>query len=106
MCIQFLKTFPSKQQDMNSTVFNTSLKEKLESLNRTTRPLPDIPCKKISKIGGVELDKLDDCLRNLQHLSVKLKRRLFENILQNQQISPNTFPLCQSSIKNSCCHTC
>jgi hypothetical protein len=29
---------------MNSTVFNASLKEKLENLNQKTRPLPDIPC--------------------------------------------------------------
>lgn len=36
-----------KQQELNSSVFNASLKEKLESLNRTTRPLPDIPSKKM-----------------------------------------------------------
>jgi hypothetical protein len=45
--IVFLKTFSSKQQqELNSTVFNASLKEKLENLNQTTRPLPDIPRKK------------------------------------------------------------
>lgn len=34
------------KEQQNSSVFNASLKEKLESLNRSTRPLPDIPSKK------------------------------------------------------------
>lgn len=42
------KAFAAKQQEQqNATVFNATLKEKLESLNRSTRPLPDIPSKKI-----------------------------------------------------------
>jgi hypothetical protein len=51
------KAFSSKLQEQNSTVFNASLKEKLEHLNRSTRPLPDIPRKHMTT--RVETTKSD-----------------------------------------------
>ncbi|CRK97753.1 CLUMA_CG011133, isoform A [Clunio marinus] len=37
------QAFSTKQQQKNASVFNASLREKLENLNRVTRTMPDVP---------------------------------------------------------------